>query len=585
VPPLAVPPLAVPAPADRPRPEDLVASDAVALFVQRAQAVKPDFALTPRMVPAVAEICRRLDGLPLAIELAAARVKLLPPPALLARLEQRLQVLTGGARDLPERQQTMRRTIAWSYDLLAPGEQALFRRLAVFAGGCTLEAAVALCTAAGDLELDLLDGVAALVDQSLLRVEEQGNDEPRLGMLETIREYGLERLEEGEEAEALRRAHAANYLALVEEAEPALKGPQQTQWLASLEKEHDNLRAALHWSTTQERDPVIGVRLAGALWPFWEKRGYFGEGRRWLEHALAQSSATPAARAKACTGAGTMAFHQGDYEQATVFHEDALALYRHLGDQQGIAFALNNVGVQAVCQGDYGRAVPFLEESLALYREMGDKRGIALPLANLGVVALDHGDYERAADLLEETLRLSRVVGDQGSVAMALGNLGYMACLQGDYGRAARLLQESLPLWEQLGDKKNLANALINLGTVTREQGDYGQATALYKESLALRGTGEQRRGVDDDAECLEGLAAVACALGQAERAVRLCAAAAALREAIGAPLPPAERATYERTVATARTRLDEVTFATAWEEGRAMTLEQAIAAACGTDR
>ena len=280
-----------------------------------------------------------------------------------------------------------------------------------------------------------------------------------------------------------------------------------------------------------------------------------------------------------------MAFHQCDYERATVFHQDALALYRHLGDQQGIAFALNNIGAQAVCQGDYERAMPFLEESLALYRKVGDKRGIFYPLTSLGVVALYQGDYGRAANLLEEALSLSQGSGDRRSVAMALVNLGYVAGLQGHHGRAARLLKESLPLWEQLGDKKSLANALTNLGTVAREQGDYGQAAALYKESLALRWTGEQHRGVADDAECLEGLAAVACALGQAERTARLCAAAAALREVIGAPLPPSERATYERTVATARAHLDEETFATAWEEGQAMALEQAIAAACGTDR
>jgi tetratricopeptide (TPR) repeat protein len=435
----------------------------------------------------------------------------------------------------------MRSTIAWSYDLLARGEQVLFRRLAVFVGGCTLEAAAALCTAAGDLERDLLDGVTALVDQSLLRVEEQEDDEPRLGMLETIREYGLERLEESGEAAVTRQAHAAYYLALAETAECKLTGPEQARWLADLEAEHDNLRAALRWSTTQEPDPDMEVRLAGALWPFWEIRGYVSEGRRWLEHALAQSSTAPAARAKACTGAGTMAFHQGDYERATVFHEDALALYRHLGDQRGIAFALNNVGAQIVSQGDYERAVPVVEESLALYREMGDTKGIVYPLSILGTVALYHGDYERAAGLHEEALSLSRVAGDRRSVALALGNLGYVACQQGDYGRAARLLKESLPLWEQLGDKRGLANALTNLGTVACEQGDYGQAAALYKESLALRGTGEQHRGVDDDAECLEGLAAVACALGEVERAARLCAAAATLREAIGAPPYPGE--------------------------------------------
>ena len=410
-------------------------------------------------------------------------------------------------------------------------------------------------------------------------------------MLATIREYGLERLAESGEAAVTQHAHAAYYLRLAETAVCKLMGPEHTRWLADLEAEHDNLRAALRWSTTQEPDPDMEVRLAGALVPFWELQGYFGEGRRWLEHALSQSSAAPAARAQLCAGAGTMAWRQGDYERATAFHEMALALYRNPGDKLGSASALNNVGVQALCRGDCERAVPVMEEALALSREVGDKNGIAHSLLSLGCVAAHQGANGRAAPLFEEALNLYQelyqVSGAPRGVALALGNLGYVAWQQGDYERATRLLKESLPLWEQSGDKWGHAKALTNLGTVAREQGDYGQAAALYKESLALRGTGERDAwGVDDEAECLEGLAAVACALGQAERAARLCAAAAALREAIGVPPPsPAVRATYERTVATARAHLDEVTFATAWQEGRAMALEQAIAAACGPDR
>ncbi|MFQ5794790.1 MAG: BTAD domain-containing putative transcriptional regulator [Candidatus Bipolaricaulia bacterium] len=344
-----VPPLALPG-SDGKRPlaiERLTQYEAVRLFIERAVAVKPDFAVTDENAPAVAEICIRLDGLPLAIELAAARIKLLSPQALLARLGNRLKLLTGGARDLPACQQTLRDTIDWSYDLLNTGERTLFERLSVFVGGGTLEAAEAVCIGADNLELkmDILDGLASLVDKNLLRRKEQADGEPRFLILETIREYGLERLEASGESEAIRRTHADYYLALAEQAEPKLEGPDQRMWLDRLEVEHDNLRAALVWFE-QNGEAEAELRLGGALWGFWHMRGYLSEGRRWLEGALAKGEdrdVSASVRAKALHGAGVLTHEQGDYERATVLYEESLDLRRELGDKPGVAILLSNL--------------------------------------------------------------------------------------------------------------------------------------------------------------------------------------------------------------------------------------------------
>ena len=530
----ALAPLAVRAAASQSVPE-VGRCAAVALFVQRAQAVRPGFTLTAENAAAVAAICRRLDGLPLALELAAARIKVLPPAALLARLEHRLQVLVGGAQDLPERQRTLRSTLAWSYELLSAKEQALFRRLSVFAGGCPLEAVEAVGRGADTPEEDALAHVAELVDKSLLRQEHDGA--LRFGMLETIREYGLEQLAASGEMEEVRRRHAAHYLALAEPAAPELTGPHQAEWLARLETEHDNLRAALSWGREQA-EPEIGLRLGGALWRFWEMRGHLSEGRRWLDAVLGGSGDAPAsARATALSGAGTLAFRQGDYGQATALHEEALALRRELGDKRGIASSLNDLGNVACDQGDYGRARALHEEALALRRELGDMRGIASSLNNLGNVAHDQGDYGRARALHEEALALSRELGDTWGIALSLNNLGHVA----------------------------------------REQGDYARATALYAECLTLcRDIGDKYIATF----CLEGLAATVCAQGQLRRAARLFGVAAATRHQIGLPLTPIERPRYERLVAAVRTQLDEETFAAAWAAGAALSLEQAIAEA-----
>jgi len=532
-----VPPLALPDPRHLPSIERLTQYEALRLFIERAQAVKPDFQVTNVTAPAVAEICARLDGLPLAIELAAARIKLFPPQALLARLNRRLALLTGGPRDLPARQQTLRNTIDWSYDLLNPDEQTLFARLAVFMGGRTLEAAEAVCNAASDLGLAVLDGLASLVDKHLVYRDEGSNGEPRFMMLETIWEYALERLEARGEAAELQHQHASYYLALAEGAVAHLSGPQQDVWLERLEVEHDNLRAALAWAFEGEQAETL-VRFGAALWRFWEMRGHFTEGRTWLERVLEKSRGTAVAlRAQAFTGAGTIAWHQGDYARAIEFHEAALRLYRELGDKHGIAFTLNNLGAQALVQGDYAQAAPLFEEGLAIARELGDRRLNAYMVHNLAEVARHQGDYTRAAPLYAESLALVQELGDRWGIAINLAWLGTVTRYQGNYAHATALLMEGLTLCQALGDKERIA-------------------------------------------ECLEGLAGLAGAQEQAERAAHLFGAAAALRDTIDAPLPPAERADYERDLATIRSQIDAAAFADAWAAGQAMPPEQAIAEA-----
>jgi len=622
---LPVPPLALP---DRERraPDELARYAALDLFLQRARAVRPGFDLTVENGPAIAEICRRLDGLPLAIELAAARVKLLPPRTLLARLEHRLQVLVGGARDLPARQQTMRDAIAWSYELLSGVEQALFRLLAVFEGGCTLEAAEAVCGAAagrdsdGDGDaLDVLQGLTALADKSMLRTGDDAAGEARVGMLETVREYGLEQLAAGGQAEAVRRAHAAYYLSLAEEAEPELRGAAQVEWLERLDVEWDNLRAALEWLLRQG-DLTNGLRLAGALWRFWLVRGYLSEGRGWLELLLervaVEGIAAPVmARAKALNAAGVLAWSQGDYARAVTLCEAALALYRASGDTAGMALSLNylgfvaadqgesgratallteslhlyrrlsdvwgiaqtlgDLGVVAAQQGDFAEATRLLEESLPLRRALGNKRGIAVALSNLGNVAVDQGDYRRATALFEESVVLARELGNKKGIALSLNSLGDVAGAQGAAARAAALYEESLALFRALGDKWGIALTLDDLGALAAERQDYARAAALYEESLLLRRDGGDRQGVSAS---LQGLARVAAEVGQYARAARLLGAAAALRDAIGTPRPPAERRDYERTEALVRVALDAAAFDDAWTGGRALSPQDAVA-------
>jgi len=614
-----VPGLSVP-PADaHPEPTNLPRFEAVQLLQARARASRADFALTTGNAPAVMQICQRLDGLPLAIELAAARLATLSVNDVAARLDDCFGLLTGGNRTALPRQQTLRATMEWSYSLLSAEEQRLLRRLSIFSGGYAGEAAATVCgeeEAPGGAVLDLMGG---LVVKSLVGLEES-NGAGRYRLLETVRQYGWERLEESGEAQETRHKHAVYYLAMAEEAEPALTGPDQGRWLQRLDREYDNLRAALRRSR-DGGEPEIGLRLAAALWRFWYVRGRQSEGRRWLETFLAvrdggdSAHAPTIARARALYGASVLAVEQGDYaraaalslESVTLFerfddtmgraralnlratvaryqgdhgraaslYEESLTLFRVLGHRQATAVALNNLGAMAVDQGDYTRAATLNEESLAIKRALGDTRGIARSLLNLGEVARYQGDHDRAGTLFEESLARSRELEDGPGIALALNNMGDVARARGDDARATALYTESVQLFRDAGDQHFIA--LNNLGHVAHDQGNEDQAEALYQESLTLyRGVGE-KLGV---ASCLEGVALVAQAHERFERAVLLHGAAAGLRTAIGAPIPPVDRTTREHTVRALREALGEDAFAAEWAAGQALSLEQAIAVA-----
>jgi predicted ATPase/serine/threonine protein kinase/DNA-binding CsgD family transcriptional regulator len=619
-----VPPLELPDPKRLPDLAVLSRNAAIALFLQRAQAVKPDFQLTNANARAIAEICVRLDGLPLAIELAAARMKLLPPQALLARLDQRLAVLTGVSRDLPARQQTLRNTIAWSYNLLNAGEQRLFRRLSVFVGGCNLQAIDAVCAALEDNNeaSQALDGLASLVDKSLLQQTEQEGEEPRFIMLETIREYGLERLTVNGEVQATRQAHAEYCLALAEEAEPQLLGNQQGMWLERLDQEHENLRVALHWLQEQgeaEKNMEMALRLGAALEQFWVIRGYNNEGRTFLDRALAASEgvAMPV-RAKALSTAGRLALNQGDFERGEVLCEQHLALCRELGDTAGIAFALQRLAVVAWVRNNTTAAYALTEEALTLWRDVGDKAHIAWALSWLANMTSQQGAYvkglalfeeslaiyrqlenkidtadvlcrlaearyvsqsdpEQIGSLIEESLTISRNVGDKMGLAICIRLSGQLALSQGNISEANSLAREILALFREIGDRPNTALALYLLAKVETNQENYATAFDLFEQSLAISLRGLLNKGLV--ASCLEGLAVAVAAEGEPVWAARLLGAAESLREAMGIPLPPVERPDYDFNVSEVRNRLGDKTFTAAWAEGRSMSPEQALAA------
>jgi predicted ATPase/DNA-binding XRE family transcriptional regulator len=576
---LTVPPLALPAAAPLPALSDLAQYAAVALFVQRARAVQPTFELTPANAATVVEICQRLDGLPLAIELAAAWIKVLPPVALRSRLEHQLALLTGGAQDLPERQRTMQAAIAWSYDLLDGAQQRLFRRLAVFVGGWTLEAAEGVCGPATELGVDTLLGLRALVDQSLVRERTEAGGAGRFTLLETLREYGLERLEASGEHTELGRRHADYFVALAETAEPRLIGPEQDVWLERLEADHDNMRAVLDW-TLEQRDAELGLRLAGAVHRFWDRRGHLSEGRLWTDRLLELDRAlpipaAPAVRAKALNGAGVLASRQGDYERAIALHEETLALWRSLGDRRREAMALNNLGTEAQEQGDYVRAIAFYEESVAIKRDLGEPRTTAVSLGNLGDVLRDVGAFARAEALFVESRALYEQAGDRWGVAVAMTNLGDILRRRGDLAGAAQLHMESRALFQASQDHWGVAVALKNMADVACDRGELAEARALYGESLGLyRAIGNQLGTV----WCLEGAACVAALSDEPARAAQLYGAAEALRRSIRTPLPPADRAAYERDVAALREVLGPERFAAAWAQGQAAPQHQVAA-------
>lgn len=604
-------------------------SEAFQLFIARAACVRTDFVVTEDNARAIAEICHRLDGLPLAIELAAARVKLLPPTALLARLSNRLSVLTGGAHDLPTRQRTLRATVDWSYNLLSKEEQALFARLAVFVGGFNLEAAEAVCRLQrvrsiesepgpnqvrpsrldvlegsttlegrtlepaeagwnqhGDLDLHILDGLQSLLDQSLLQQVERLTGEPRFTMLETIREYALEQLAARGEAAGVQQRHTAYYLALLAKADPQLWDSQQAAWLERLEMEHDNLRAvlartwgegAVHGAQTgPEGDVEVGVAVVRALCSLWYHRGYISEGRAWFERALLRTEKEARARARAAVlfGSGSMAMFQGELMTARTRQEESSAIWRELGDKQGLAFALFCLGEVAVNQGDEGVALAVLEEARVLLWEVDDKPYLTLALMHLGDVALAQGNYPTARRRYEEGLTIQHELGDTWATAQLLNNLGEVARCEGDYAGAKPLYEESLAIFTALGSTGDIARSLHNLGYVAQRQGDASGAAALFAESLKRFQERGNKRGI---AECLAGMAGLA-ALNRSQWAARLLSAAETQLRSSGGAWWPADQVEYNYNLAIIRATLDEATLDELWTDGQAMSLEQAIA-------
>ncbi len=483
----SVPPLATPNPKHGFAPAALTQYAAIKLFVQRAAAVKPDFILTHENAPAVAEICFHLDGLPLAIELAAARLKLFSPQTMLARLGSRFELLKGGARDMPARHHTLQQAIAWSYDLLDAEEKALFRRLAVFSGGCSLEAVEAVCRAKNDLTCSAIDGIAALVDKSLLRQDQTVEDEPRFVMLETIHEYALECLRASEDWEAARRAHADFFLSLVLQAEPELTGPKQKTWLTKLEREHDNFRAAFNW-VEETGEAEHGFRLGGALWRFWLVRGHMLEGRERLTALLALSGSVQRTqeRARVLNGAATIIHELGDYSAAHPLLLESLEIWRELGDKKAEAAALNNLSWIAVMRCEFDTARTLSAESLILHRELGNKRGIALALNNLGWAANLQGDFKTGWALHESGLSLRREIGDERGIAFVLTSLGWIEGMQGRYEKATSLLEEAYGRLKALDDKQIIAIALSYQSNAAIVHGDLERARTLLEESAPL---------------------------------------------------------------------------------------------------
>jgi len=650
--------------------ETLSGSPAVQLFLERARATGAALPLDSGTVQAVAEICRRLEGLPLAIELAAARTRLLPPAALLDRLDRRLPVLTGGPHDLPARQQTMRDAIAWSYGLLDEPEQALFRRMCVFTGGCTLDAAEVIC-ADGHGGPAVLDRLAGLVASSLLRRDDAAPagvipaaaGTPRVSMLETIREYGTERLAEHAETETAGQRHTAYYLALAEAAMAALAGPDAAAGLAQLDREHDNLRTALRWAVDRG-DRVTALRLAGALWRFWAQRGHLSEGRRWFAEAFALPGDTapvsPAAQINWLVGAARLAMEQAAFDDASAYcdqaadvarrqgdptdqvtvlntrgllarglnqyadsiaaHEAALPLARAATDHTGAATALLGLAYAAMFTGDARRVGGLAEQSLAearesanplvlaqvlyfmswvasngagfdqagalatealeLYTTLGDTGGRAEVLFVLGTVEIYSGRYQQAADFITEGLELHRDSGAEPVTARDLGGLGTARLNLGDLARARAVLDESLVVARRYEDLWSTAMSLMLLGHVDLADGEPGHARAVLAEAAALF---QEIGNMVYLPWCLEGLAGLAAAQGDYERAAEVAGARDALREQIGVFLPPVHPAGYTRTLETARAALGPAAFDAAHARPAGQSPPQIIATAMST--
>lgn len=565
-----------------PDPQSLSSYASIALFVDRTRAALPGFDLNSDNARAVAEICVRLEGLPLALEMAAARVKSLPPQAIAERLNHRLALLTKAARDLPPRHRSLQAAIAWSYDLLDPAEQAVFKRLAMFVAGCTLEAAEAVCADGTQLDTEVFEVLSSLVDKSLLTQQAQPDGTARFTMLESLREFGAEQLVASADLEHTQHRHAHFYLEKAEEIEPKLYGPEQKIWLNALERDHDNFRAALDWSLGGA-DPELGSRLAGKLAWFWFMRGYLGEGSAWLDRSLAFGDAvsTPA-RILALQGAAMLSNFLGDFEKTVALAEDGLVLCRRLDDKPHVIEMLLSLGNVALMRGRHMKlARELFEEGLKTAQELGDRRREALMLQALGHVARDEGDHDKGGHLYSESLRGFREVGDRANIANVQTWLGFALLTQDDLARAAALAVESLAIFQDLGIQRGMALALHLLGQVALTQRDYGHAAALHKEALKLRRDIQQRAGI---AVSLASLAWVAAETGHVPTGARLFSASAAMHEAIGMPTMVSTSPKFNRVLEAIRTKLTDDAYRAAWNAGRAMSADEAVAEALSID-
>jgi predicted ATPase/DNA-binding response OmpR family regulator/Tfp pilus assembly protein PilF len=615
-----VPPLPLPDPDELPPPDKLTQMPAIALLIERAQAIQPDFALTAENAAAVAQICIQLDGLPLAIELAAARIKVFTPHEMLKRLSSRLSLLVGGEKDRPERHQTIRSTIDWSYNLLEESERALFAQMAVFVGGCTLEAAEAICTLprtqSGGQSLAIIDCILSLLDKSMLqqRVEPllESYSATRFTMLELIHEYALERLADCDTLRTVRSRHAHYYLALAEQADAELSGPQEEIRLLQLERDHYNLQAAIQWAL-DENENEIALRLCAALWKFWHAHGYQSEGRRWIRLVLARTAEieTPA-RVKTLYGSGWLHYDQGDSEQAIAAYEESLRLARTLGDQIGIAEALHGVGEMARLRGDHDLAIACYRESLDRFRELGHREGVAWSLDHLGRAMHYQGDHEHAIRLITEALAQFRALEYRRGIAIMLGNLGVIMLQQGDLAQAKNYLSESVSLHEKVGDRLGAtifqmrlaeaecyqgqldraatllatclafsqelgyrwysALALNQLAQVAIAQGNYTQAESHLIEALRL--CLQTHNNTEGIVASLEGFAELAAARHHMTDALRFYSAAVALWQSHRLSLPPLNRLREARIIGQSHAALHDADYAVAWGDGQSMPLQ-----------
>lgn len=609
-----VPSLSLPDPQRLPALDALSQYEAVHLFIERASAVQPHFAVTNLNAPAVAQICFRLDGIPLAIELAAARIKHFSPDQIAARLDDRFRLLMGSSRTAVPRQQTLRAAIDWSYSLLSEPERILFRRLSVFAGGWSVEAAESVCASDGLASIEILDLLVRLVDKSLV-VTDTHEADPRYHLLETIRQFAREKLFDSGGGEDIQNRHLEYFRGMAERAEPELTGLRMPEWLKRLEKELDNVRAALEWSLKQHVQ--VGLRLASALLWFWDESGYLHEGSEWLAQLLSQleTQAHTIVRARVLGIRGYMLVWDNSAEEAQPILEESVAMCRKLGDRQGVAFGLIHLGIAISNNGDSGQGRQRVAESLALYQELGDKFGTAwaltalggcigikaspanvarasleeglpifremefLPgivhiLVHLGQLAIDQGDYRAARPWLEESLAMQRQLGRGGSTILNLANLGEVAFQEGDYKQARAYYEENLSLAEATGNYIFASGTEVRLGYVALREGDRILARRIFEKRLQYFRKAGNQRGV---VRALEGFASLAVAKNQPERAARVFAWADAMRETIGYARPLYEQTDMDRDLTTIHVQLDEVAFAALYATGRALTMEQAI--------